>query len=179
MPAKPTRPTVDVKPFYAYVGAGDAAIERIRERVATLPTRVTARVADLPDTVKTLPAQVKGLPRVKSLPTFAQAFPAQAKELPTQLRKSAIEFSAKAEQLYAEFASRGEKVFADLRGGKAKTATTTAKPTAKKPVTKVTKATKPAAAAKPVPTPAPAPSTETTVTTPAAQTTFEGTTPTV
>jgi hypothetical protein len=104
MPAvpPPSLRALDPKPFYAYVGAGDAALARLRTRVTALPT-----------TLKTVPAQVQE--QVKALPTLAQTLPAQAKEL------------------YADFAARGEKVVADLRGSKATTTTTTVTTPAAKP----------------------------------------------
>jgi hypothetical protein len=104
-------PTVpNSKPFFAYVGAGEAALTRLRTRVTALPT-----------TLKTMPAQVKSLPALA--PTLAQ----QAKDL-------RVGFGTKAEKLYDEFAARGEKIVSDLRGGKA-TTTTTAKPVTVKPAT--------------------------------------------
>jgi hypothetical protein len=120
-------PTVpNPKPFYAYVGAGEAALTRLRTRVTALPT-----------TLKTVPA-------------LAQTLPQQAKELQAALSKQREGFGSKAEKLYDEFAARGEKIVTDLRGGKvtakpATTKTSTAKPTAKKPTTVK-------AAAKPAPT---------------------------
>ncbi len=42
LPNLPALPGLDAKPFLASVGAGDVAIERIRERVTTFPTRVSA-----------------------------------------------------------------------------------------------------------------------------------------
>src|SRR5579862_1387439 len=102
MPTVPTLPipNIDRKPFYASVGAGDAAIERLRARVTALP----AQLRDVPAQLRTVPAQLA------SLPVRAQA-------LPTTLQKQRAEFGTKAEKLYEELAARGEKVVTELRGG--------------------------------------------------------------
>src|SRR3954447_22726673 len=63
LPNLPALPGLDAKPFLASVGVGDIALERIRERVSTFPTRVTAlptRVTtEVPAAVAALPAQVQ------------------------------------------------------------------------------------------------------------------------
>ena len=51
----PAVPTLDPKPFYAYVGAGDAAFESLRTAVVTLPEAFNA----FPDQLKTVPASLK------------------------------------------------------------------------------------------------------------------------
>ena len=135
----PAVPTIDAKPFYAYVGAGDAAIESLRTAVITLPEAFKA----VPEQLKTVPASLKAareqLPtqvkdlqgqfvqlqgQIAQLPLLASSLPAQVKEL-----------QATFEKRYDEYAIRGEKVVAELRGGKAKaTATPAAKPAASKPL---------------------------------------------
>jgi hypothetical protein len=122
VPSLTSLPGLDAKPFYAYVGAGDAAIERFR-----------TRVVELPATLKSAPVKIQE--QVKSLPTQLTTLPAQAKELQAQLTKSRSEFGTKAEKLYDELAARGEKIVTDLRGGK--TTKTVSKPAAaKKPAAK-------------------------------------------
>src|SRR3954467_8429615 len=51
----PAAPTIDAKPFYAYVGAGDAAIESLRTAVITLPEAFKS----VPEQLKTVPASLK------------------------------------------------------------------------------------------------------------------------
>lgn len=87
-----------VKPFYAYVGAGDLAAEKVRAlpavytsaakaRQETLQTQVkelrgalTAQVKELPATVKDLRGTVTA--QVKDLPSLVKALPAQATKVP-------------------------------------------------------------------------------------------------
>jgi len=140
VPSLTNLPAPAAKPFFAYVGAGDAAIERFRTRVVELPAQLKN-------------APVKLQEQVKSLPTQLTTLPAQAKELQAQLTKSRSEFGTKAEKLYDELAARGEKIVTELRGGK--NTNTVTKPAAKKPAA----AKKASAAAK-----APATSTTTTTT---------------
>ena len=158
MPTVPSLPLppIDAKPFYAYVGAGDAALTTLRTRAAQraeLLKTVPATLKTVPDQLKTATAQLQE--QVKGLPVLASTLPAQVKEL-----------QATVEKRYSEFASRGEKVVAELRGAKATEATVT-KPAPKKPVAKknpkataTTPATAPTAAATPTPT-VPAPATPT------------------
>jgi len=157
----PTVRTIDVKPFYAYVGAGDAAIESFRTRVATLPEHLKT----VPAAFKTVPAGLKAAreqfpTQVKELQGTIAQLPLLASSLPAQVK----ELQATFEKRYDEYATRGEKVVAELRGGKAKaTATPAAKPAASKPAA----AKKPAAKkAAPKPTVAETVVTETPTVTP-------------
>ncbi|MDQ1748510.1 MAG: hypothetical protein QOD07_2773 [Frankiaceae bacterium] len=108
-------PTVpNAKPFYAYVGAGEAALTRLRTRVTALPT-----------TLKTVPA-------------IASTLPQQAKDLRegfgTKAEKLYEELAARGEKIVTDL--RGGKL-----GAKA---TSTATTTTTKPATAVKPATKPA-----------------------------------
>src|SRR5438309_6702527 len=125
----PAVPTIDAKPFYAYVGAGDAAIESLRTAVITLPEAFKS----VPEQLKTVPASLKAAreqfpTQVKELQGTIAQLPLLASSLPAQVK----ELQATFEKRYDEYATRGEKVLAELRGGKAKsTATPAAKPAAK------------------------------------------------
>ena len=134
------RLALDAKPFYAYVGAGDVALETLRARVAsrreqlktvdlkTLPEQLKAvDFKTLPTTLQEQVAQLQG--QVAQLPLLASAPPAQAKEL-----------QALVEKAYNDFAVRGEKVVAELRGGKAKSSKTQKPAAAAKPATAQNKA---------------------------------------
>ena len=167
MPTRPSLPAVDAKPFYASLGAGDAAVSSVRSRVTALPARVTdvsttlptqlkaaqtqlgvhesgvntgAQVKALPTLAQTIPAQAKELrsqaqqlpSQVKELRAQAEQLPAQVQQLRTQVREQAAAFSAKAEKLYDELATRGEQVFAQLRGDSKPAAKPASKPAAKK-----------------------------------------------
>jgi peptidoglycan hydrolase CwlO-like protein len=139
----PTVPTIDAKPFYAYVGAGNAALESLRTAVTTLPEQLKTVPASLKAARTQLPTQVKDLQgQFAQLPVLAAALPAQVKEL-----------QATFEKRYSELATRGEKVVAELRGGKAKaTAKPASKPTVAKPAVKKPAAKKPATATATTPT---------------------------
>jgi peptidoglycan hydrolase CwlO-like protein len=136
MPTVPSLPPLDAKPFYAYVGAGNAALESLRTRVTTLPEQLKTVPSSLKAARTQLPSQVKDLQgQFAQLPVFAATLPAQVKEL-----------QATFEKRYNELATRGEKVVAELRGGKAKaTATPAGKPTAAKPAPSSNTVKKPAA----------------------------------
>lgn len=100
------------KPLYASVGAGDFAVEKLRE----LPTRYTGGVKRFQAQVKELPAQVKELPvQVKELPAQVKELPAHVKELPAAVKAQLSELSEKATHLYEEFAERGENVVTSIR----------------------------------------------------------------
>ena len=105
--AKATAPTASEvrKPFYAYAGLVDLAVERAK----TLPTTVPAELTKLQEQAKTFPATLPALPaqvtaQVKALPTTVLTLPATVKTL----QDSAIEF-------YGELAVRGEKVVSAIR----------------------------------------------------------------
>jgi hypothetical protein len=90
----PSITVFDPKPLYALAGAGDLAVERFRDLVAEFPTQV------------------------KELRKQVEDFPSRAQSLPVELRKQAEEFSSKASSAYDDFAIRGAKVVAGLRGEK-------------------------------------------------------------
>jgi hypothetical protein len=97
------------KPLFAYVGAGDYAVEQIkrlpevysearanyRSAVTNANTAVTTAVKDYRSAVQTLPATVK--------------------ELPTSLKSSLTELSGKANEFYGDFVQRGEKLVTSIR----------------------------------------------------------------
>ena len=127
------RLALDAKPFYAYVGAGDVALETLRARVAS--RREQLKTVDL----KTLPEQLKAVD-FKTLPTTLQEQVAQLPLLASALPAQAKELQALVEKAYNDFAVRGEKVVAELRGGKAKSSKTQKPAAAAKPATAQNKA---------------------------------------
>jgi hypothetical protein len=109
----------DPKPLYALAGAGDLAVERYRARVAAFPTQVKVlrkQVDELPSRAQSLPVELRK--QVKVLRKQAEDFPSRAQSLPVELRKQAEDFRKQAANAYDDFATRGEKVVAGLRGEK-------------------------------------------------------------
>ncbi|GAA0947406.1 hypothetical protein [Nonomuraea longicatena] len=85
------------KPFYAVAGAGDYAVEKLRElpeQLHKLQARRQELTKDLPEKARTLTGKAEG---------FAKDFPGKA-------RAYADEIGHKATEVYEEFASRGRKV---------------------------------------------------------------------
>jgi predicted phage tail protein len=143
----PSITVFDPKPLYAIAGAGDLAVERFRTLVAEFPTQVQElrkQVEDFPSRAQSLPVELR-----KTAEDFrkqAEDFPSRAQSLPEELRKTAEELSSKASSAYDDFAIRGEKVVAGLRGEKpgksvgTKDRATTTRPAAKKTTAKRTTA---------------------------------------
>jgi hypothetical protein len=144
----PSITVFDPKPLYALAGAGDLAVERFRALVAEFPTQVKElrkQAEDFPARAQSLPVELRK--QAEDFRKQAEDFPARAQSLPVELRKQAEEFSSKASSAYDDFAVRGAKVVAGLRGEKpGKTVGTkarkTAKPAAKKTTAKRTAAKK-------------------------------------
>jgi hypothetical protein len=138
----PSITVFDPKPLYALAGAGDLAVERVRTLVAEFPTQVQElrkQVEDFPSRAHSLPVELR-----KTAEDFrkqAEDFPSRAQSLPEELRKTAEELSSKASSAYDDFASRGEKVVAGLRGEKpGKSVGTKDRATASRPAAKKTTA---------------------------------------
>jgi hypothetical protein len=109
----------DPKPLYALAGAGDLAVERYREVVASFPEQVKVlrkQVDELPTRAQSFPIELRK--QVKVLRKQAEDFPSRAQSLPVELRKQAEDFRKQASSAYDDFATRGEKVVAGLRGEK-------------------------------------------------------------
>jgi hypothetical protein len=95
-------PTVSLdevkKPVFAYAGLADLAIEQAKELPAELTAysqKVQARLAEVPNVVKTIPAQVKDL----------------RGEVETRVAKA----TEQANELYAALAVRGERLVTQIR----------------------------------------------------------------
>ena len=130
----PTRtPTA---PLYVLAGAGDLAVEKLRE----LPTTVAKFPVELQEQlqarVNVLRAQAKSLP--KNYRTPATAFAFQVETVKTQvgtLRSRATDLAGRTSELYDELATRGRGVVGQIRrqpatrkaGTQRKSATTKAK----------------------------------------------------
>ncbi|AEH11349.1 MULTISPECIES: hypothetical protein [Protofrankia] len=90
------------KPLYAYVGAADAAVEKIR----SIPTVYA-------DEIKKFSSRVNGLS------VHAQRLPANVQtavtSLPTSVSSQLSDLQGRASSLYSNFADRGEKRVARIR----------------------------------------------------------------
>jgi hypothetical protein len=105
------------KPLYAVVGAGDLAVENIKDlptqvvaQATTIVPRTTAFVAEIPGRVTALPVRVKGLRG--------------------EVENRATALTGKAFTTYGELVERGEKL---VRGIRRSPATETAAPKTAKP----------------------------------------------
>jgi hypothetical protein len=91
------------KPFYAVAGAGDYAVEKLRElpeQLQKLQSRRTEIAKDLPE---------KSRAYADKAEDFVRGFPEKAREYADQL-------THKATEVYEEFASRGRKVVSQTTG---------------------------------------------------------------
>ncbi|MBF8189985.1 hypothetical protein ITP53_30520 [Nonomuraea sp. K274] len=114
------------KPFYAVAGAGDYAVEKLRElpeQLQKLQTRRTDLAKDLPVRAREYAGKAEG---------FAREFPERAREYADQL-------GHKATEVYEDFATRGRKVVSKTTGEAAlelEEMSETAEPPVAKPVKK-------------------------------------------
>ncbi|MFG1709096.1 hypothetical protein ACFLIM_38490 [Nonomuraea sp. M3C6] len=91
------------KPFYAVAGAGDYAVEKLRElpeQLQKLQSRRSELSQDLPGKARAYADRAEG---------FAREFPEKAREYAGQL-------THKATEVYEDFASRGRKVVSKASG---------------------------------------------------------------
>ncbi|MEV7966579.1 hypothetical protein AB0O34_11430 [Sphaerisporangium sp. NPDC088356] len=98
------------KPFYAVAGAGDFAVEKLRE---------------LPEQIQRLQSRrVESGATARDLPTIARKYAstvqvkaeAVAKDLPEKAKEYADTITSRAAMLYDEFANRGRKVVSKVTG---------------------------------------------------------------
>ncbi|MEV6982514.1 hypothetical protein AB0M95_14805 [Sphaerisporangium sp. NPDC051017] len=98
------------KPFYAVAGAGDFAMEKLRELPGRFQ-RLQSRRAEVGEVARDLPTMARryaGNVQVKA--------EAVARDLPGKAREYADTLGAKAAELYDEFANRGRKVVSRVTG---------------------------------------------------------------
>ncbi|MFI6602784.1 hypothetical protein ACIBHX_41590 [Nonomuraea sp. NPDC050536] len=91
------------KPFFAVAGAGDYAVEKLRElpnRLQELQSRRSELAKELPD-------------RARAAADKAEVL---AREFPEKAREYADQLSHKATEVYEEFATRGRKVVSKASG---------------------------------------------------------------
>ena len=132
------------KPFYAVAGAGDYAVEKLRE---------------LPEQIQRLQSRRRatvGGTTARDLPTMARRYAntvqvkaeAVAKDLPEKAKEYADTISSRAAGLYEEFATRGRRVVSKVTGEAAleleEVSTSAQPPAAVRPVS-----TRPAATRRP------------------------------
>ena len=121
------------KPLYAVVGAGDLAVENIKD----LPVQVVAQASTILPKTTALVAEIPG--KVAELPTLVKGLRGDA-----QTRATAL--TGKAFSTYGELVERGQKLVGSIRRGSAtQTAEArikTAKSQTKAATTSTTKAAK-------------------------------------
>jgi ElaB/YqjD/DUF883 family membrane-anchored ribosome-binding protein len=90
------------KPLFAGLGAADFALAKLLE----LPGSYTAEIKKFSGRMNELPAQVKELP---------MSVGGTLKSIPTQVQSGLTELSDRANKIYGDFASRGEKRVSAIR----------------------------------------------------------------
>lgn len=85
------------KPFYAVAGAGDYAVEKLRE----LPDQLAKLQARRYDLAKELPVKAR---------QYADKAEGIAREFPDKAREYADQLTVRANEVYEDFASRGRRV---------------------------------------------------------------------
>ncbi|GII79704.1 hypothetical protein Sru01_46860 [Sphaerisporangium rufum] len=98
------------KPFYAVAGAGDFAVEKLRELPEQLQ-RLQARRPEVRTAARDLPSVAR-----KYAGTLQVRAEAVAKELPERAKEYADTIGSRAAGLYDEFANRGRKVVSRVTG---------------------------------------------------------------
>lgn len=111
----------DTKPFYAVAGAGDYAVEKLRElpeQLQKLQSRRAELTKELPERARAYAGKAEDI--AKELPERAREYAGKAegiaKELPEKAREYADEFTNRAVKVYEEFAVRGRKVVSKTSG---------------------------------------------------------------
>jgi hypothetical protein len=99
-------PTVDYKPFYAVAGAGDLAVEKIRQ----LSKLAQERLASIDTDQSNLTVRFQ-----TELETRADALSRQARELTERAQAAWQEAVAQANQTYGTLAGRGETLVGRIR----------------------------------------------------------------
>jgi hypothetical protein len=102
------------KPFYAFVGSGDLAVEKIKDVPAKLRDEVT--VAKLKDVPHKLRVELRGEDgTVKKVTEKINEFPRDPRKLSAKLTELADEQIKAADERIAKLADRGEKVVKKVR----------------------------------------------------------------
>ncbi|MFG2075507.1 hypothetical protein SAMN05421874_114100 [Nonomuraea maritima] len=114
------------KPFYAVAGAGDYAVEKLRE----LPDQLAKLQARRYDLAKELPVKAR---------EYADKAEGIAREFPDRAREYADQLTVRANEVYEDFASRGRRVVSKAGGEAAlelQEVSEAAEPAVAKPISK-------------------------------------------
>ncbi|MEV8639218.1 hypothetical protein AB0395_46930 [Streptosporangium sp. NPDC051023] len=105
------------KPFYAVAGAGDFAVEKLRELPEQIQ-RLQGRGEGIREAARDLPEKAKEFAgrAPEKAREFADKAEGYAKDFPGKARVYADQFSVRAAELYEEFASRGRRVVSKTSG---------------------------------------------------------------
>ncbi|MBG0813748.1 hypothetical protein [Planomonospora sp. ID82291] len=107
----------DSKPFYAVAGAGDFAVEKLRELPEQVQ-RLQSRREEIREVARDLPVKARQI--AGKAEVYAKEFGGKAevyaKDLPVKARDYADQLTAIANELYEEFATRGRKVVSKVSG---------------------------------------------------------------
>jgi hypothetical protein len=128
----------DSKPFYAVAGAGDFAVEKLRE----LPEQLQKLQSRRFDLAKELPVKAR---------EYADKAEGIAREFPDKAREYADQLTQRANEVYEDFATRGRRVVSKTTGEAAlelEEVSEAAEPPVAKPVQPAKKNTRTTKAAK-------------------------------
>jgi ElaB/YqjD/DUF883 family membrane-anchored ribosome-binding protein len=98
--ATEVRKLTESKPFYAVAGAGDFAIEKLREIPERLE-RLQSRSGELGQTARDIPVKARN---------YAAKAEEYAKDFPVRAKSYADVVGERATEIYDEFAARGRKI---------------------------------------------------------------------
>ncbi|MFC0623513.1 hypothetical protein [Kribbella deserti] len=126
----PTTTKSNVTPLYALAGAGDLAVEKLREvsadasvRIAALADQKTVQTEISKVQTELVKAQAELTKRFESivgtLTAEAKTVPAQLKELPAVVQANLTTVLGQAEEAYDELAGRGKDLVTRIRSQKA------------------------------------------------------------
>ncbi|MCT9934783.1 hypothetical protein N5079_31710 [Planotetraspora sp. A-T 1434] len=108
--ATEVRKITESKPFYALTGAGDLAVEKLRELPEQLQ-RLQSRREELRETAKDLPVRARAY-----AVTVQDKAEAVAKDLPEKAKEYADTAAAKFNEVYEDLALRGRKIVSRVSG---------------------------------------------------------------
>lgn len=107
----------DSKPFYAVAGAGDYAVEKLRElpdHLQKLQSRRAELTRELPEKARAYAGKAEDI--AKELPEKARSYAGKAEDIAKELPEKARGYADQLVKVYEEFAVRGRKVVSRTSG---------------------------------------------------------------
>src|SRR5690606_14171274 len=107
----------DSKPFYAVAGAGDYAVEKLRElpdQLQKLQSRRAELTRELPEKARAYAGKAEDI--AKELPEKARSYAGKAEDIAKELPEKARGYADQLVKVYEEVAVRGRKVVSRTSG---------------------------------------------------------------